>query len=461
MRKRKFDPEQDIKIVIEYQSVDSELEMSMKRPDLGDLDIRNKRIEQGAYSCLDEFGEALWNDDAIYISVTNEQHQAIVDYSNGKTEHLGNLGLGFFTDEATVNAAMQGEALNNKLFNEMCQIAPYHEVDRVQKIDEYNFKPHVDKLVIDRDRLEELYGRKELPVLVSRCLANDVNTPGGGHQGYSHLIDQLIEDGVLVHIPEESYSRYDRDLLVSEKLVTKNKKPLIKNTIDEDEYDLFIKAANSRGLDCVEHNTPHPSQNVQDATRAKGACVKLNAQPGNSTPKSFIDMLKRYVEYFTDGKKEFTHNDERQLAYVIQKEMHTDCRRMNGNVNCANTYVHQYLGNESVKNPITLLEEQRKSGSFCAGEFCRSIANDFNQPRDYERGRKQLVSDAKISGIKITSNIEQRYQNMYLKTGDACSLQEIAEISKGANVEFTDKDVKAIAEECRMQQIQAVYGQER
>ena len=172
MRKRKFDPEQDIKIVIEYQSVDSELEMSMKRPDLGDLDIRNKRIEQGAYSCLDEFAEALWNDDAIYISVTNEQHQAIVDYSNGKTEHLGNLGLGFFTDEATVNVAMEGEALNNKLFNEMCQIAPYHEVDRVQKIDEYNFKPHVDKLVIDRDRLEELYGRKELPVLVSRCLAN-------------------------------------------------------------------------------------------------------------------------------------------------------------------------------------------------------------------------------------------------------------------------------------------------
>lgn len=54
------------------------------------------------------------------------------------------------------------------------------------------------------------------------------------------MIDQLIEDGVLVHIPEESYSRYDRDLLVSEKLVTKNKKPLIKNTIDEDEYDLFI-----------------------------------------------------------------------------------------------------------------------------------------------------------------------------------------------------------------------------
>ena len=64
MRKRKFDPEQDIKIVIEYQSVNSELEMSMKRPDLGDLDIRNKRIEQGAYSCLDEFAEALWNDDA-------------------------------------------------------------------------------------------------------------------------------------------------------------------------------------------------------------------------------------------------------------------------------------------------------------------------------------------------------------------------------------------------------------
>ena len=167
-----FDIEKDKKDVKEYQSVDSEEFIQEKHPEYDSGTIIDERIKQGAYSCLDEFAEALWNDDAIYISVTNEQHQAIVDYSNGKTEHLGNLGLGFFTDEATVNVAMEGEALNNKLFNEMCQIAPYHEVDRVQKIDEYNFKPHVDKLVIDRDRLEELYGRKELPVLVSRCLAN-------------------------------------------------------------------------------------------------------------------------------------------------------------------------------------------------------------------------------------------------------------------------------------------------
>ena len=145
--KKDYDLERDKKNVREY-------------PDYDERKIIEKRIEQGAYSCLDEFAEALWNDDAICISVTNEQHQAIVDYSNGKTEHLGNLGLGFFTDVATVNVAMEGDALNNKLFNEMCQIAPYHEIDDEQKIDEFNYKPHVDKLIIDRDRLEELYGRK-------------------------------------------------------------------------------------------------------------------------------------------------------------------------------------------------------------------------------------------------------------------------------------------------------------
>ena len=63
--KKDYDLERDKKNVREYQSVKTEEDMRREYPDYDERKIIEKRIEQGAYSCLDEFGEPIWNHDAI------------------------------------------------------------------------------------------------------------------------------------------------------------------------------------------------------------------------------------------------------------------------------------------------------------------------------------------------------------------------------------------------------------
>lgn len=154
--KRECVLDEDLKILKDFQSVDLVETLQKNNPTWTYMDVKNKIVEQAAYSMQDNWEPGIVKDDAIYISVTNEQHQAFVDFSNGKKEELGRLGLGFFTDEATVNAAWTPDGINNTKLNEMCQIAPFHETDKAKGINEYNYKPHLDRFVIDHDRLEEI-----------------------------------------------------------------------------------------------------------------------------------------------------------------------------------------------------------------------------------------------------------------------------------------------------------------
>lgn len=276
-----FFMEKDREEVCEFQSVPLVEDLQRDHPYWNMDDIHEQITERDAKYCnIDDWELGIVKDDAIYISVTNDQHQAIVDFSNGKQEELGKLGLGFFTDEATVNAAWTPDGINNTKLNEMCQIAPFHETDKAKGIDEYNYKPHLDRFVIDHDRLEEVYGTKDFPAMVSKCLSNDSNSPGGGNQGYNRLIDEMIEKGVLKHDPANSYSREDRTLLLRNGTsVTLNENKLINNTIDEDAYTIFSTRISQRGQDCIDNNTRHPSPEVCKNTKCPGEVVRIGAEP--------------------------------------------------------------------------------------------------------------------------------------------------------------------------------------
>ena len=251
-----FSEKEDREKVFEFQSVPLIEVFQRDNPTWNKGKIEECIFTQrAAYSMQDNWNPGAVKDDAIYISVTNEQHQSIVDFTNGKKEELGNLGLGFFTDEATVNAAWTPDGINNTKLNEMCQIAPFHEVDRAKGIDEYNYKPHLDRFVIDHDRLEEVYGTREFPAMVSKCLSNDANSPGGGNQGYNRLIDEMIEKRVLKHDPTNSYSREDRPLVLKDGTpVSLNEKGLTNNTITKRKFESFQKRVKKRGQDCIDNN---------------------------------------------------------------------------------------------------------------------------------------------------------------------------------------------------------------
>ncbi len=462
--KRQIVLDEDLKILKDFQSVDLVETLQKNNPTWTYMDVKNKIVEQAEYSMQDNWEPGIVKDDAIYISVTNEQHQAIVDFSNGKQEELGKLGLGFFTDEATVDAAWTPNGINNTKLNEMCQIAPFHEEDERNGIDEYNFKPHLDRFVIDRDRLNEVYGTKEFSAMVSKCLANDSNSPGGGNQGYNRLIDEMIENGVLKHDPANSYSREDRPLILKDgTCVTLNKNLLTCNTITKRKFESFQKRVKKRGQDCIDNNTRHPSPEVCKNTKCPGEVVRIGAEPcvlgTEPEKKHFWENLQAYVKELEIGKKPFTANDEVQLSIFCRKQLNKVCEPDASKP--TKTTAHEYMCNENVRNILRNLEGLSQDKTFQADKFCNDIAERFNHPQSRESAEQKLYKDAKISGIRINSRLLQLNERIKASTGDYSTLEEIAKASKGSGKQIVDENINQFAEICCGQQLESVEQQER
>ena len=452
---REFDLSQDEKDIQKFQSVPYMKELMIQYPDLDIDKLWDMIKKKAAYSMNDNWELGIVKDDAIYISVTNDQHQAIVDFSNGKKEELGKLGLGFFTDEATVNAAWTPDGINNTKLNEMCQIAPFHETDRAKGIDEYNYKPHLDRFVIDHDRLEEVYGTKEFPAMVSKCLENDANSPGGGNQGYNRLIDEMIEQGVLKHDPANSYSREDRALLLRDGTsVTLNGNALVSNTISKREFSRFQERIKERGQDCIDNNTRHPSAEVCKNTKAPGEAVQMGVKPcvlgTEPEKKKFWETLQAYVKEFLNGKKQFTPNDEAQLSIFCRKNLKNACEP--DAAHPTGTAAHNNMCNENVKNALRNLEGISSDKAFNVDRFCNDTAERFNHPQSREKANEKLYADAKKSGIKINGELLEARENLHQSTGDYSTMSEISKASKGSSELIEDKDVKDFAAECHKQQ---------
>ena len=432
-----------------FQKVSLASDIKREFPDLTEEKVFEKRLSQGSYACKDNWENALWNDDAIYISVTNAQHQAIVDYNTGKTERLEELNLGFFTDEATLEAAKTDGKVDNARYNEMCQVFPYYDA----KNGEISYKPHIDRFVIDRDKMEEVYGRREFPVAVSECLANDVSSAGGGNQGYSHRIQEMLELGILLPDEAGSYSRRDREQLLDGKSVTNNKNELINSTITLNMYEKMKDRADARAKDCIENDRIHPAQEVVDKYKATGTPVHLDSEPGHHTKMRFVEKVKELVSYIRKAP-EFTKADEKMLGFMLYKEMNGHCSRDGDGKGITDTYSYRFLNNESVIEPLKELEAKRSDGSFKTKTFIEELAEGYAPGQNCEKGLKQYQEDLKYSHFEYNRTLKEGYENIYNKTGKAYTLSEFAQMSKATVPELTDADVKSVCEECRSQEVQ-------
>lgn len=108
--------------------------------------------------------------------------------------------------------------------------------------------------------------------------------------------------------------------MVDAQQVVLNDKALVNSILKLSEYREWRLGADARGQDCVEHNTLHPSQNVQDATRATGTPIHLDSEPGHHTKMRFVEKVKELVSYIRKAP-EFTKADEKMLGFMLYKEM--------------------------------------------------------------------------------------------------------------------------------------------
>lgn len=232
-----------------FQSMASFDECHAKNPDIPHDAINNKRLDN-KYVCPDEFQMGSIQDNRIYIATTDQQHDQIVH-----KEHIdANGGLsGCFSDQDTIDACRNGTIVDNKKYNEMSQIAPYRE-GGINGIGNAEYKPHLDCFEIDREALRKNYQTDDFNAAIAKCRANNQFGSGGGNQGYNPYIAEMIENGTLKHVPENSFTDYE-----TSKSQNKNGNQLINSVVPEDEADLMYASAYNRAKDCVNNNTPHPS----------------------------------------------------------------------------------------------------------------------------------------------------------------------------------------------------------
>lgn len=227
------------------------------------------------YSCPDNYQMGSVQDNQIYISTTDAQHDRIV-----KSEPISeNGGLsGYFSDQATVDACKNDKGyLDNAKYNEASQIAPYR-VNGLNGEGDAGYKPHVDCFDIDRDALYKNYGTYDFNAAVSKCEANTQFGSGGGNQGYNPYISEMIDNGTLKYNVDKSYS----DNAISQSNY-KNPNALVNSTIPEDKADKIYADAYTRAQDCVNNNTPHPSPEACNNGFDRKNGIDVNCNPGNAT----------------------------------------------------------------------------------------------------------------------------------------------------------------------------------
>ena len=250
MEAKKYSSNQDYcNTATDFQSVPSFDQYHQKNPD---TPIDKVDVERAStlYSCPDDYHMGSIQDDQIYIATTDAQHDQI---AKGEPVNAHGGLSGYFSDQATIDACKDGEALDNTKYNEMCQIAPYR-AGGIEGEGDATYKPHVDCFDIDRDALYENYGTHDFNAAISKCEANNQFGAGGGNQGYNPYINEMVENGTLKHNQDNSYS--DGSISQSE---YNNPNELSNSVVPEDKVENMYDNAQTRAQDCVNNNTPHPS----------------------------------------------------------------------------------------------------------------------------------------------------------------------------------------------------------
>lgn len=219
------------------------------------LDKVNEERSKNYYSCADNYQMGTIQDNQIYISMTDNQHKQLVN----NEPITADRGLsGYFSDQTTIEACKNKDgSLNNTTYNEMCQIAPFRPGGLTGDGDA-TYKPHVECLQIDRDRLEAVYGTRDFNAAIAKCDANNHFGSGGGNQGFNPHIDELIQNKCLTHVPENSFS--DSNFTTSKI----NEKSLQNSVVPEDKAFGMYKQAQAKSEDAVKNNAPHPTASTRD-----------------------------------------------------------------------------------------------------------------------------------------------------------------------------------------------------
>ena len=236
------------------------------------------------YSGVDGLKNMTIQDDRIYVSVSQDQHTILESGQQLPTDRYPALS-GYFTDEATASRHFTGAGQYDAAgLAADLQQAPRYDPDAAMTAamngQDYSptFNGNLACFTIDRDRLEAVYGTRDLNAAVGKCLSNDHLGPGGGNQGFNSDLTELCNNGCLQY--DASRSRASQNVACQD-------------------YDTMLSRAESRTQDCLARQERTPSPEI---------CARTGTEPVNPVQSQPFHSTEVQESHYYDGLHQRLHD---------------------------------------------------------------------------------------------------------------------------------------------------------
>lgn len=236
------------------------------------------------YSGVDGLKNMTIQDDRIYVSVSQDQHTMLESGQQLPTDRYPALS-GYFTDEATASRHFTGAGQYDAAgLAADLQQAPRYDPDAAMTAamngQDYSptFNGNLACFTIDRDRLEVVYGTRDLNAAVGKCLSNDHLGPGGGNQGFNSDLTELYNNGCLQY--DASRSRSSQNVACQD-------------------YDTMLSRAESRTQDCLTRQERTPSPEI---------CARTGTEPVNPVQSQPFHSTEVQESHYYDGLHQRLHD---------------------------------------------------------------------------------------------------------------------------------------------------------
>ena len=236
------------------------------------------------YSGVDGLKNMTIQDDRIYVSVSQDQHTILESGQQLPTDRYPALS-GYFTDEATASRHFTGAGQYDAAgLAADLQQAPRYDPDAAMTAamngQDYSptFNGNLACFTIDRDRLEAVYGTRDLNAAVGKCLSTDHLGPGGGNQGFNSDLTELYNNGCLQY--DASRSRASQNVACQD-------------------YDTMLSRAESRTQDCLARQERTPSPEI---------CARTGTEPVNPVQSQPFHSTEVQESHYYDGLHQRLHD---------------------------------------------------------------------------------------------------------------------------------------------------------
>lgn len=184
--------------------------------------------------------------------------------------------------------------------------------------------------------------------------------------------------------------------------------------------------------------------------------LKPNTVENGHSRFSDKESFENRVNSIIEGHSNHIDNNAFEAVMMnFHKDMQEICPNQKEFSDITKCAAYQALNKDYIKDNLGKMAEAGNIKGFNPENYVRDVAEDFYKGRNKDQGMADSRADMKFSGLNMSKNIEQSFNNIFEKTGKCYTLEQVASMSKCLIPELIDKDIQSIGTDCREQQRQS------